>query len=360
MVNVFVNIDFEMSLELNTDASLARQFFRIGQMHQRLAEWETIPNFLSARLDEIFSFVQPPKPDLQITKELFVVRQQFEENMKITMKKHIERNLKEAEQCASVSTEGRAQAEETATKWLEKRFGQDAKQPWRSLAATRVGTVETETRNNEKSVTELGIGNTIDNAPESTVCDTVRCVSLQQKRAGRKHIYSTKKYGKLDWQCKIDSEAELIILADSNFRRARYIPDNCEIHVFPGANMVDMVNIIQLSPNLQNKHVVASVGINNRSCTSDAMAIGAGKLADALYATTSEAFVTAIPTTSRLPVADREGVNKVNVILRNIFRKKFINIKTCVTAAAYDRSGVHYDQKSMDMIMNEISACLKK
>ena len=131
----------------------------------------------------------------------------------------------------------------------------------------------TDTHNNNESIAD-----DIDDADTWTMtssqCDTL--LSTQPPAISpttstiQKNVYIHDNIPKTQWTMKIKNLPDTIILADSNFRQTKNIaiPDNWEIHVYPGCAFLHASKILKTATIPSSvKNIVLAVGINHRGWT---------------------------------------------------------------------------------------------
>lgn len=79
---------------------------------------------------------------------------------------------------------------------------------------------------------------------------------------------------------KVHQDTRTLVISDSQLRNIRNLPNDWEIHVFPGATLSHVATIVDSLKNLKSnvKQVVTHVGINNRACKWSDVVVDLNKL----------------------------------------------------------------------------------
>lgn len=153
---------------------------------------------------------------------------------------------------------------------------------------------------------------------------------------------------------------DTLIIADSQFRLAREIPADWEIHVFPGANLCHASGIAQKLPPKKIPNIVAHVGINNRGCAWENSAhTDLGKfLSNLAKATPNPAFCgIAIP--EGFPPKEKTLLRQINDHARIRSKCQYVEpVPTDQVSVSPD--GLHYKQETVDKILDNIKLFLSK
>jgi hypothetical protein len=177
----------------------------------------------------------------------------------------------------------------------------------------------------------------------------------------RRFIYDSKK--KNAWELKIHKQPTTLILGDSNMRLARNIPDDWEIHAYPGAYLKHAANLLQ--PNKQPnklpdsiKNIVVAVGVNNRSW---------------VYARSTKPDLTRVGTrakalggrvhflgisTSGLSSDEDANIKQLNTDARSSFGRNFIHPLPTEQVIIAPSDPIHHDQSTVDRIIDSIKCHL--
>lgn len=83
---------------------------------------------------------------------------------------------------------------------------------------------------------------------------------------GHIETHETASRGRNHWELTTRTEARVIIVADSNMKLVNEIPEDFELHVYPGCKLEDVDRMLRSATLLpENRHILIAVGINNRS-----------------------------------------------------------------------------------------------
>ena len=162
------------------------------------------------------------------------------------------------------------------------------------------------------------------------------------------------------WQISIvKKNTNTVVIADSNLKLYRNIPQDWEIHVFPGAKFHHITNIIKTMPSDTNiKNVIVHVGINHRAEPWEFTIHNLNRL---INLTKRKTYAThfvgiSIPNTKR-PNKEITQMNRINNHLQTtVGTKHYITPldtkQVCVSPS--DTSLIHYNQTTVDKISSLI------
>jgi len=186
----------------------------------------------------------------------------------------------------------------------------------------------------------------------------VDLVSLQRKNS-KENIIMHDGNKKLCWQLNIKKMPHTVIMADSNFRPARNIPGDWEVHVFPGANIAHATKMLDATKFPDSvKNVVVAVGINNKSGKFD---MSTKPELDKLWTATKKwgprikMHFLGISTSNQSPTTT-ENIKKINEFAKQHWERNFIPSlpENQVTISPSDPFRIHHDIETVDRVINSI------
>lgn len=167
-------------------------------------------------------------------------------------------------------------------------------------------------------------------------------------------VHASKKDRKI-WSIETRRDTEVVLIADSNGRLFRNLPQKWEAHAFPGAYFSDMPPILS-SPSLTNKTIILAVGVNNRSWVKASLVPDINKMAAALNKITGRGFVSSIALTHEMQAPEYDHVSALNTQLERKFGSRFLQLNSLVSARSTDP--IHFDQESADSILQQYQSFL--
>ena len=175
---------------------------------------------------------------------------------------------------------------------------------------------------------------------------------IQKKK---QNIFIYESTFKTKWVFQVKHLPKTVLLTDSNFRLAQHIPipDDWEIHVYPGCAFSHVARMLRLA-NIPScvENIVLAVGINHRNWKFDAsvkpdwnkMLVQTRSLEPAVHFL----GVSAVSPDETLKTINEEG--------RKHFGKKFIPAlpENQVTISPTDHFKIHHDKATVEKIINSI------
>lgn len=201
--------------------------------------------------------------------------------------------------------------------------------------------------------------------------DAESSVSIQQtKKKPRNALYHTLPNGvltfmgsKSDWTLPDLDDIKLLVLGDSNLRRASKIPSNLNVALLSGANLSHVIDAIGRLDPLDNAppiDVAIQIGINNRDASSDDLQRSIDKLLNRLQHTErlNNCFYVGISVPDSLPDHQRAQVASINQDMQRFFGD--LNYippipSSEVEILTNDRDGIHHTTATIDKILASIS-----
>ena len=151
-----------------------------------------------------------------------------------------------------------------------------------------------------------------------------------------------------------------IVIADSQFRRVKNIPDNWEVHAFPGIRLATAEKVVPKLTGNNLKNIVVHVGINNKGCQWEGSAQGdANKLLASLNRTGCKIFFCGVSIPDSASTKERDVLIEINKHARKRLSANFIApLPSDQVSVAHDNH--HYEPNTVDKIFENIVNFLSK
>jgi len=179
--------------------------------------------------------------------------------------------------------------------------------------------------------------------------------SFQRKQSLNKNVNIHDNKCKSEWKLTIKNTPKTVLVTDSNFRLAQEIPipEDWEIHVFPGNNFSHTTNILKtatIPTSVEN--VVLAVGINNKGSNFET-SINPDMTK---MATEAKSMRQTIHFLGVSTVNPSESIKKINEMAMKIFGEKFIPAlpEDQVTISPIDPFNVHHNKITVEKIIKSI------
>ena len=158
---------------------------------------------------------------------------------------------------------------------------------------------------------------------------------------------------------KIDAKTKVLIIADSNMRRATGAPDEWEIHSFSGAkfrHVTELVKTMTVSQDAALQHLVIQVGVNHREDHPDWYANELEQLRSTLKGRPPNIICsfTGVSVAESLPVKQRANVERINNNLANSTDFSYIQPVVCgeIKIVEGDLYGTHHTPDTISKIID--------
>ena len=165
---------------------------------------------------------------------------------------------------------------------------------------------------------------------------------------------------KRDWAVEsISSGTQILIIADSNLRHIRNQQPATEIHVFPGAKLnhvAQIINNLYLPPSV--KYIITHVGINNRTWGWSGIQPDLNKVINALRKTERLFKFCGVSIPPELPEREKATLRMINGHARNRLAAEFLEPvpENQVGVDPTDRYNIHYDFTTLQKLNRIISS----
>jgi hypothetical protein len=168
---------------------------------------------------------------------------------------------------------------------------------------------------------------------------------------------------KEDWSIELSKDTDVLVIGDSNLRRvdATTLPDNWEVHAFPGGKFKHVTAVIsKMRRNNTLKEVVVQVGINHRNDVDveDRTSSEIAAMERVLSGLAARVSVTGISVADTLSPWEAGTVGRINEILRD--HRSFHYIEPLrvdeVGIADPEYMAIHYDGPTLAKVMSSMVA----
>ena len=181
------------------------------------------------------------------------------------------------------------------------------------------------------------------------------------------HQHERKSKGlKLQWTIQVKFNTRVLVISDSNFKRARRLPKDWQVEVYPGAALTHIDNLARLAQKQNStrlEKVILSVGINDRDNDwSGTTQKSANQIVRTInsFPSTCPCYFLEVGIPEHLDLG-RTGRAKDNLVRLNshILGKlaataRFVPNIPSNTICTDDVQNIHYDQNTMDRIMDNL------
>lgn len=156
------------------------------------------------------------------------------------------------------------------------------------------------------------------------------------------------------WELKVQSQAPVVIVADSNMRWVDNIPQNLELHVFPGCKLqhVDrMMRTAVLRPETQ--HILVAVGINNRSDAADKIQEKLATVIDVIKRLNRNCHFLGI-SYNGLPDLQADNIDLLNSLAKSKLQDCFIEPLQREQVVTKHLNDIHHNNNTVSKILSTI------
>src|ERR1700761_5297721 len=210
----------------------------------------------------------------------------------------------------------------------------------------------------DEDLTDTSMSSQISVEPEPTTSSTITPTNTDRLR---KFVYNSKNKGM--WKLNVRHKPTTLVLGDSNMRLARNIPDDWEIHVYPGAYLRHAVSLLQTTGLPDSiKNIVVAVGVNHRSMEYASTKLEFGRVrAQAKILGGKQLHFLGVSTSSGLSTTEAANIRQLNADAGSSFgNRKFIRPLPTeqVTIAPSDPFRIHHDHPTVDRVIESIKVHL--
>jgi hypothetical protein len=407
--------DSEMS-ENGDFAQMCKGLFKMVQLKHHSVNWHSVPLSVEKRLKNVFDNIRPPMADETFLKEMESVYQRAMMSLQTAVSEHISRQLDsmtEAVSCLDNSDNQKAKIK--VDRWLVQRLGRRLADQRRNEYLDEMIQLVGVFRK-ENAETEMDETVAIADTPEPTVTETlvtesVTTESVATKTKGKRLLNASpdceknkvqklsqkvvdltetdasdvepekspvaKKacqdapeedsnfflYTKCDekekqqWVIEPICESGILVLADSNMKAARSIPDGMEVHCLPGAALRHVVGALSRFPNSGTYDVVIQVGINDRNLTPWEIDDEILRLTQALKAVANirTSVALGLSCSTSLPENEQGSINHFNAEMKKMMTQEhWIPPRHDVKIVQGDKWGIHHTPDTIDQILEDV------
>ena len=357
--------------------NITKSLYRMAQLQHHEANWRNLPKAINDRLEKFARDIRPPMPDDDFASTIKAVTMEYGEKICAVVRSHIHKKRVEAEIGASkLNPADKDRAKEIASKQLNARLGKrlptEKRDALLSDACSMVGihystsedviddafqlvvnganatnkkrkmTTPTSNRFGPLTMETENDAEPVDNDNQPTTATSVHTPKKAKFLLSRPPAPS--KYGgpststassrefrgvieegkrvinhdmpKDEWSLSVDANTKVVVIADSNMRRAPEAPKDWEIHSFSGAkfrhatHLLNNMEIRDGDSTLQ--HVIIQLGVNHSKDRPEWYEKELAELRLALKGLTVNTTFTGISVSDSLPEKQRTIIQKIN------------------------------------------------
>jgi hypothetical protein len=147
---------------------------------------------------------------------------------------------------------------------------------------------------------------------------------------------------------------KIIIIGDSNLTLARQIPENVEVHAFPGMLLQHATAVLRKLPRLNNPiKVIIAVGINHRDWSWEDLEPEMEDLHRTIGDFGGEIYLAGVPLNNKLNQDQRGTLTALNNKMKEWQEGHFISpiLTEEVEVTPTDRYRIHHTQETTDKVM---------
>lgn len=173
-------------------------------------------------------------------------------------------------------------------------------------------------------------------------------------RSGYIKLHETASTSANNWELKVHSQAPVVIVADSNMKLIKQIPENFELHVFPGCRLehVDrMLRTATLKPETQ--HILVAVGINNRSEAANRIPSKLATVIDVIKGLNRICHFLGV-SYNDLPDHHADNMDLLNSVAKSKLQDSFIEPLQKEQVKTKYTHDIHYNITTVDKILSSI------
>jgi hypothetical protein len=402
----------------NDFVSVSKAIYKIIQIGHHASNWERLPRSIEERLTRLVGDINPPMADSDFRSDINVLAQTFGEELRRLVSDHLNKKALDTEMVAgSLDPTDVNRAKDVASKYLTSRLGRRLAEPRRTelmnSAASMIGahrrpppitstlsmtdavwtTVKSRTpprttspnppessrKRKNASTGSTPVENRFnalthehvqmmdgdvepDEQPEQSTSPKIQRSPKKPRPAHRDetttshgvHVFTGKKD---EWRVTADSpDICVIVVGDSNLRKATLIPDYWQINCLPGADLCHLADgLADLAGDSKQFTVVLQAGMNHRANhdSDDEQDIKSILFAARRNPAISEIFFNGVSIPSTLPAAEADRLNRLNIFMEaELGSAYFIPPlkQSDVHVDANDRWQIHYTQETVNLI----------
>ena len=149
----------------------------------------------------------------------------------------------------------------------------------------------------------------------------------------------------------LKTNSKVLVLADSQFRRLRGLPNSWEVHVFPGAYLQHAVDILSRLTDTKNlTTIIIHVGINNRTWGHKNTVIDVNKLIQQLKKRDLDTYIMGVSVPQGFLEIESNNLKQMNEKFREKMGDDHFIDPLLSTEVGVESDGLHYDQPTLDKI----------
>jgi len=402
---------------LNNDFSaVAKCIYKMVQVRHYQNNWNVLPPSLSHRINRLADDIRPPMTNDAFTSDLRTLVSDFGDNIRRLVARHLDSIYNNTQQEAGLLDPTDVErATAIANKYINARLGRRLQEARRTTllreAADLVGILRSpalqQTATDDLHVdgdtwqtvqprsprtTRLSTKRMAPGTPESTTTpinnrfqclETVDASATDDTYARNETTDTTKPHRSLlkksrkstisdpsrpfvhaerkeNWSIEPAEDTTTIVIGDSNLRRVTSVPRGWEVHVFPGAHLehvTQVINSIVGEPHSFN--VVIHVGINHRKDNFDSSLqdiINDLNIAIHSNEAVGTAYYTAVSIPSTLSAAEKNNLAALNRYMSSNYADLYVEglSDEDTEVDPSDRHSIHYNDTTVERIFGLI------
>lgn len=188
---------------------------------------------------------------------------------------------------------------------------------------------------------------------EAARCKKNRMVEPNESGDSKNKVVHQRQ-NKVEWEVKPMETTKIIIIGDSNLTLARQIPENVEVHAFPGMLLQHATAVLRKLPRLNNPiKVIIAVGINHRDWSWEDLEPEMEDLHRTIGDFGGEIYLAGVPLNNKLNQDQRGTLTALNNKMKEWQEGHFISpiLTEEVEVTPTDRYRIHHTQETTDKVM---------
>ena len=167
---------------------------------------------------------------------------------------------------------------------------------------------------------------------------------------------------KADWTVKLRPGASTLVIADSNFRRMVNIPEDWDVHVYPGASWIWGYNILSKYNGIHPDKIVLALGINNKAQVTESWGHDLTRCFNVAKNITDKTYIlgVSIAIKSKLSPNEVRNIESMNAMAKKFASRRFIPplLLEEVRIDPQDPTGIHHSKETVEAIKISIQKFL--
>jgi hypothetical protein len=398
-------------------SSIVKSGYRHCQIRHHEAIWDELPRKIGRLFHEAFQTITPPYPDNELRRDFEQLETELQNSIRTTVQTHLKRaRERNARELSHLNPDNKEKALEITYRQLSKNLGRkmsheekakylaeasnmitdnDARinQPMQEKP-TQIGEEETSTQSRQEETamqnkpeeartqedieitTNMEVETTTRkrtrSSPQTTARPIVERLNLEESplqgadRCKKNRLGEPNNNGetrnaivhqreiKTLWEIKPMENTDTIIIGDSNLTMASQIPENVEVHAFPGMLFQHATAVLNKLPKRNNKiKVILAVGINHRDWSWEDLEPEMEGLHRTLTDVNADIYLAGVPLHNKLNTEQRGILTRLNNRMKEWQTGNFISpiLAEDVEVSPTDRYRIHHTQETTNKVM---------